>query len=156
MTWDGTCEKFADIDVAKMASWISAIPFSDWPQQHQVDGQLRPAMVTERDWHKFGIMAAPVMVQLPLGSLATVSNYMLSVVMPGHGITQHKDTLGDDWICRVHVPLVTNSAVKFIIEGKGYEMDVGCAYRVNVSREHSVMNDGVTPRIHFMFDCYES
>jgi hypothetical protein len=159
MRWNGTVERLGNVDCSALSDWIAAIPFKDWPQQHQIDELLRPAMVSDPHWHQFGQYAMPFLIDNPcppsLGN-PRVSNMMLSVVMPGHKIEPHQDILGEDWICRVHVPLVTNYAAKFIIEGREYEMWVGNSYKVNIGREHSVINNGATPRIHFMFDCYEN
>lgn len=153
--WVGTCEGLANVDHGVMTNWITAIPFSEWPQQHQVDDQLRPAMQSDPSWHGFGAVYHSIDKQLAdhLREFK-ISNRMLSVVMPGHTITKHKDTLGPEWAFRVHVPLITNLASKFAIEGLEYQMVAGWAYKVNISREHWVFNYGCVPRIHFMFDCY--
>jgi hypothetical protein len=153
--WEGTCEKFADVDQHMLADWISAIPFSEWPQQNKVDEQLRPAMISDLNWHGFGAVAYSVDSQLaPHLQQYKVSNRMLSVVMPGHDIRRHQDLLGPAWITRIHVPLVTNPAARFIIGDMEYTMKTGGAYKVDIAREHAVYNHGCVPRIHFMFDCY--
>jgi hypothetical protein len=154
--WNGTCSKFVIVDASRMADWISAIPFKEWPQQHPVDNQLRPAMVSDPKWHDFGFEAMVFLADNPCYFSPRIGNMMLSVVMPGHRIEPHQDVMEATWVCRVHIPLVTNPAAKFIIEGHEYRLRYGSAYKVNISREHSVMNDGAIPRIHFMYDCYES
>jgi Aspartyl/Asparaginyl beta-hydroxylase len=157
MKWNGTCERIGNVDCSELSDWIMAIPFRDWPQQHKVDEQLRPAMVNDPDWHQFGRYAMAFMIANPLPPFLggpKVKDTMLSVVMPGHRIEPHRDSLGDEWITRIHVPLVTNRETEFIIDGREYGMWVGGSYMVNISREHSVVNNGKTPRIHFMFDCY--
>lgn len=142
------------LDVAAVASWISAIDFADWPQQHPIDAQLRPAMVNDLAWHGFGqrttALVATILQTLKPGVVAY--NRMLSVVMPGHSIHAHVDAQLPDWITRVHVPLTTNEQAVTVMADEPHHMQVGTAYAVDTTREHAVRNDGDTPRIHFMFD----
>lgn len=145
----GTCESFADIDVDDLVHWITAISFSEWPQQWKVDEQLRPAMVTSHEWHGFGKRGLPVI--LALTELPTYQ-WMLSVVMPGHFIDPHKDAQAPYWRARIHVPLTTNRRAVMIMDDGEHHMVVGKAYKVNTMATHALANRGETPRIHFMFD----
>lgn len=144
----------ARVDVAEVLAWISAIDFAEWPQQHRVDAQLRPAMVNDLAWQGFGArtdtLVAELLAHLPAG--ARDCNRMLSVVMPGHSIEAHCDVQPSEWITRVHVPLTTNDRATIVIGGQSHHLEVGMAYLVDTRIEHAVRNDGNTPRIHFMFD----
>jgi hypothetical protein len=143
------------VDVESMAEWVLAIPFEEWPQQHRVHpDRIRPAMVNRREWHGFGSRADAIVADLvQRGLIAQVTtNPMLSVVMPGAGIEPHVDDPGPRWCVRVHVPLSSNDAVYFLVDEERYPMDVGRAYLVDVRRRHEIRNDGMTPRIHLMFD----
>ena len=147
------CEKFADCDPSTVARWIGAIPFEEWPQQHRLeDGKIRPAMVTNLAWRGFGIETESLVEELVRKFEGQASRRMLSVVMPGASIEPHADPQDERFITRVHVPLVTNPEAVFVIEGVAYHLEVGSAYRVNINALHSVHNDGLTPRIHLMFD----
>jgi len=53
---------------------------------------------------------------------------------------------------RIHVPITTNSRVRFMIDGRPYKMEVGQAYEINNQLKHSVMNKGEEDRITFIFD----
>ena len=53
---------------------------------------------------------------------------------------------------RIHIPLKTNSGVRFTIDGRPCPMVVGEAYEVNNQLPHSVMNAGDEDRVHFIFD----
>ena len=53
---------------------------------------------------------------------------------------------------RIHVPIVTNPRVRFMIDGRPYQLEVGQAYEINNQKTHSVMNKGDTDRINFIFD----
>ena len=140
------------IDVADLAAWIAGIDFALWPQQHRVDDQLRPAMVTDLAWHGFGDRTRGLMESLALLAGGGGYNRMLSVVMPGHVIPPHVDQQPDDWLTRVHVPLATNPDAAMILAGREEHFEVGGAYLVDTRVEHSIRNGGKTPRIHFMFD----
>lgn len=122
-----------------MATWISAIPFEDWPQQTRINGRLRPAMVTDLQWHEFGEMAVPV--ETGFGRIVWRA---LSCVMPGHSIERHTDECGQ----RVHIPLLTNPKATF----NGEHMPAGFAYEIDPRQPHEIRNDGGTPRVHFIFE----
>ncbi len=142
------------VDHQPLADWITSIPFEEWPQQHRIDEQLRPSMVTDLDWHGFGTRTDDLVGELCSRYFAGLIPYqrMLSVVMPGHSIPPHVDEQGKNWLCRVHVPLASNDWSAFIVEGLELNMAPGWAYRVDTTKEHAVVNNGDTPRIHFMFD----
>ena len=53
---------------------------------------------------------------------------------------------------RIHVPLTTNSRVRFMIDGRPYRLVVGRAYELNNQKNHSVMNKGSQDRITLIFD----
>ncbi len=53
---------------------------------------------------------------------------------------------------RIHVPITTNSRVRFMIDGRPYQFEVGKAYEINNQLQHSVMNRGKEDRITFIFD----
>ena len=110
-------------------------------------------MMTDLGWFDFGVVCAPVVSELMANFHGCiVYQRMLSVVMPGNYIEPHRDQQAPYWLCRVHVPLHTNEQSDFIVDGKSHRMDVGMAYRVNTLAEHSVFNNGNSPRTHFMFD----
>lgn len=155
-----------DLDIAGIVRWITAIDFAEWPQQNRLDRQLRPAMVTDPDWHDFRIQTDAVVQSIMVQQFGAVLppsvgayqdyNRMLSVVMPGHCIVSHRDAQEPDWVGRVHVPLVTNPSAFFVADGTRHHLEVGFVYLVDTRVEHEVQNDGTTPRIHLMFDVRRS
>lgn len=151
-------ESLATVDVAGLVAWITAIDFAEWPQQHRLaDGLIRPMMVTDHGWHGFGAEIEPMVQQLLGHFPGCISDQeMLSVVMPGHEIEPHTDGQPPHWLCRVHVPLVSNERSEFIVGGVAHRLVPGTAYRVNTEAVHAVTNRGDTPRIHFMFDVRKS
>jgi hypothetical protein len=77
---------------------------------------------------------------------------MLSVVIPGQKIVEHDDIQDENWIVRVHIPLITNPKSIMFFGQYGVNMPVGSAYLINTEVMHSLENMGSEPRIHFFFD----
>lgn len=150
----GTVEDLAGVDHSGLAQWIAAIPFEEWPQQHKrADLPLRPAMVSDLSWHGFGEVLDPVLAALmPLFPGCQPHTFLLSAVMPGQAIEPHTDSQAPDWLCRVHVPILSNDESRFIVGGMARFLRPGRAYRVNTEAMHSVENNGATPRVHVMWD----
>jgi hypothetical protein len=161
---------FAPAAIADLVEWVRSIPFELWPQQRRVDSQLRPAMVNDGAWwgmaQRTNELVSTLMAQLRLSRWAAdgfvrsaaPQSYqrMLSVVMPGHSIPAHADRQEPGWLCRVHVPLLSNERSVFQVGGVVHVMRPGTAYLVDVTQVHAVENRGETPRIHFMFDVREA
>ncbi len=74
---------------------------------------------------------------------------------PGKNVNTHTDyNCGyEDGIFRVHIPIITNKEVYFILNGKRLIMNPGEAWYTNVNLPHSVANKGKTNRIHLVMDC---
>jgi Aspartyl/Asparaginyl beta-hydroxylase len=73
----------------------------------------------------------------------------------GSQITEHRDDAGGyaDGFCRIHIPILTNEKVSFIVNKTQIPMKVGECWYANFSLPHSVSNDGETERIHLVIDC---
>lgn len=152
--FEGYCEQvFSGVDIEPMKAWIDSIPFLEWPQQHALYGEARPAMINDRAWHGFGEIASNFIGENHFDFLRNRRWYnpMISAIMPGHFIPSHSDEQGLNWLFRIHVPLSTNPSCCFFMD-KAYHMKPGFVYKVNVKRKHAIINHGNTPRIHFMFD----
>jgi hypothetical protein len=69
-------------------------------------------------------------------------------------ILPHRDyRLGyEDGCFRIHIPIITNPDVQFILDGNRLDMQVGECWYTNVNFEHSVRNDGQWDRIHLVLD----
>jgi len=78
---------------------------------------------------------------------------MAAKLKPKGQITPHRDTLHSFHIGhRIHIPITTNSAVRFTIDGRPYPFEVGQAYEINNQKKHSVINMSNEDRISFIFD----
>lgn len=69
-------------------------------------------------------------------------------------IKPHKDyNLGyEDGCFRLHIPIITNDKVNFLLEGERVKMQPGECWYTNVNFTHSVSNFGETDRIHLVID----
>ena len=78
---------------------------------------------------------------------------MAAKLKAGGRINPHVDALQSFHMGhRIHLPITTNEAVRFMIEGKPYRFEVGNAYEINNQKSHSVMNMSKEDRISFIFD----
>jgi hypothetical protein len=70
-------------------------------------------------------------------------------------IAEHRDFgLGyEDGEARLHIPIVTNPAVAFFVEGLRVVMAEGECWYIDVNQKHRVDNTSDTDRIHLVIDC---
>jgi hypothetical protein len=118
-----------------------------WP-----DGEI----YREAGWDRLADVAMPLIDDIiethyePGGVLLRA---MAAKLKAGGRINPHRDSLRSFHMGhRIHVPITTNSGVRFTISGKPYPVDVGSAYEINNQKLHSVMNMGREDRIFFIFD----
>lgn len=73
---------------------------------------------------------------------------------PGADIRPHRDhNLGyEDHTFRVHIPILTNDKIKFILNDEFLVMKPGECWYTNVNYIHSVKNNGTEDRIHLVID----
>jgi quercetin dioxygenase-like cupin family protein len=117
-----------------------------------------PALEVRREagWDLLAEPALPLMHQIladhyPLGG--TIIRAMAARLRPGGVIKPHRDSHPSfHYGHRIHVPVVTNPRVRFMLDGRPYKLEVGQAYEINNQLTHSVMNKGSEARIHFIFD----
>jgi len=118
-----------------------------WPQ-----GEI----YREAGWDRLADVAQPVIDHIvetyyePGGIVLRA----MAARLKGHGrINPHRDSLSSFHIGhRVHVPITSNSGVRYTISGKPYAFEVGNAYEINNQKLHSVLNMGSEARISFIFD----
>jgi quercetin dioxygenase-like cupin family protein len=72
----------------------------------------------------------------------------------GAEIKPHSDhCLGyEDGSFRLHIPIITNPDVEFILDGKRLVMNEGECWYIDANFEHSVANRGKQDRIHLVID----
>ena len=110
----------------------------------------------ESGWDALKESAIPLMEGLiakHYSAGGTVIRAMAAKLVVGGIIKPHTDTHASfHHTHRIHVPITTNSRVRFMIDGKPHQLQVGKAYEVNNQLRHSVMNKGSEDRITFIFD----
>jgi hypothetical protein len=110
----------------------------------------------EPGWDRLAEVAVPVMhsiIQQHYPPGGAIIRAMAAKLLAGGKITPHTDThpsfhRGH----RIHVPITTNPRVRFMIDGRPHQLQVGRAYEINNQMNHSVMNKGDEDRITFIFD----
>ncbi len=78
----------------------------------------------------------------------------LMSLSPGSRIKEHcdYDLSLEDGAIRLHVPVRTNSAVEFLLNGAPVSMREGECWYLRLSDPHSVYNGGSVSRIHLVVD----
>jgi hypothetical protein len=78
-------------------------------------------------------------------------------LMPGTAIGAHRD-IGEEVAClafgqvRLHIPILTNDRVLFLVGGRRLRMEPGRLYYADFSKVHYVRNDSTEPRVHLVLD----
>jgi hypothetical protein len=118
-----------------------------WP-----DGEI----YQESGWEHLAEAAMPVIdhiIETYYKPGGTLLRAMAAKLKPQGRIRPHRDTLRSFHMGhRIHVPITTSPAVRFMIEGRPYAFEVGHAYELNNQKKHSVMNMSKEDRISFIFD----
>lgn len=120
---------------------------SNWPD---IEVSKQPG------WDRLADVAMPLMHKIVSDHYApggTIIRAMAAKLVAGGRINPHYDS-HPSFFCghRIHVPITTNSRVRFMIDGRPYQFEVGQAYELNNQKQHSVMNKGKEDRITFIFD----
>ena len=122
------------------------------------DGENWPNSDVKKEpgWDRLADVAVPLMHEVidkhyPKGG--TIIRAMAAKLLSGGRIDPHHDQ-HPSFHCghRIHIPITTNPRVRFMIDGRPYQFEVGEAYELNNQLQHSVMNKGSDDRITFIFD----
>jgi quercetin dioxygenase-like cupin family protein len=113
-------------------------------------------IIKEAGWDRLASVAVPIMHDIirkyyPPGG--TIIRAVAAKLLAGGKIKPHVDShpsfhKGH----RIHIPITTNPRVRFMIDGRPHQLQVGKAYEINNQKNHSVMNKGKEDRITFIFD----
>jgi hypothetical protein len=73
---------------------------------------------------------------------------------PGSVLLEHTDHeyTDDDGTVRIHIPVVTNPDVVFLLNGTRVVMGAGTAWVLRLADPHSVANNGTSDRVHMLVD----
>lgn len=110
----------------------------------------------EAGWDRLAEQAVPLMhgiIERCYSPGGTIIRAMAAKLKAGGRISPHRDTHPSfHQGHRIHVPITTNPRVRFHIDGRPYQLEVGQAYEINNQKNHSVYNKGRDDRITFIFD----
>src|SRR2546430_710000 len=75
---------------------------------------------------------------------------------PGSVIKEHHDAAlsFEDGTVRLHIPVVTNDAVDFRLNGVRVALEAGSCWYLRLSEPHSVANRGTEDRVHLVVDAF--
>jgi Aspartyl/Asparaginyl beta-hydroxylase len=152
-----------DLEICLQSKWKSHFNKNDFSGDWQIIS-LRSKTGKETDIHAFSqkeYLDTPLMANCPYfkeivdSFLCEKEAVRLMNLKAKSEIKTHTDNAGgyDDGFCRIHIPILTNEKVEFIVNGKSLPMKIGEGWYANFSQPHSVKNEGETDRIHLVIDC---
>ena len=147
--WNENVERQKSFEVHEQTRSIVLLfaEVSNWPELE---------ISKQAGWDRFANLAVPLMHEIirnwyPPGG--TIIRAMAAKLLAGGRILPHRDSHPSFAVGhRIHVPIITNPRVRFMIDGRPFQLEVGQAYEINNQKTHSVMNKGTTDRINFIFD----
>jgi quercetin dioxygenase-like cupin family protein len=79
----------------------------------------------------------------------------LMALAPGAEIKPHRDRGGslEDGLARLHIPIVTDPAVVFTLDGEEVHFSAGATWYMNANCLHAVRNGSVRERVHLVLEC---
>ena len=111
-------------------------------------------------WSQWQQLLEPVMVEAVADygyRRGVFPRVMLARMAPGGIIQPHIDANpAAKWPHKIHVPLVTNEKVGFLIGATVHHFQIGQAVEVNNLGPHAVRNEGDSDRIHLIFEYYDA
>jgi hypothetical protein len=167
------------VDISGIRDAILAIPESTWdaenadkPNKFEALDRTRHIVFrfvdNTRDWRashdrplwdEWRERLLPVMEQAtrPYGyARAAYPRVMLARMAPGGIIHPHVDANPSaKWPHKIHVPILTNPKVGFLVGNTVHVFPEGEAVEVNNLGRHAVQNNGDTDRIHLIFEYYD-
>jgi hypothetical protein len=176
-----THRNIAPVDIVALLDALSGVGEKDWDADEALRAKLAPyrqtrsiflyfallqqlpldRRATQADiarragWEAFSSVVQPIMDAIlrhyPPGGV--VVRCQLAMLQPHGSIPPHRDTSPLLRLShRIHLPLITNPKVRFIIGGSEHNFEPGVAFELNNQRVHSVDNGGRTSRTHLIFD----
>lgn len=162
-------------DAARLARDLEALRSSDWIGHFLTDryegawdviplrgpkGAQHPVMMIATTPGQKQFEDAPALAACPYFRAviesfgAEVRAVRLLRLTPGSALLEHTDHeyTDDDGTVRLHIPVVTNPDVVFLLNGTRVVMDAGTAWVLRLADPHSVANRGTTDRVHMLVD----
>ena len=161
-------DEFEPVDTSAILAWYNTpYPIETWPVISRAPvppairavtlppyiGPIRMAGVDDWEWNGLVYAAEPLVQQL-MEHFPDCGWHKpwLSACMPGFGVGFHEDRQPENFVTRIHCPIITNDRARMNVSGTRYYPKVGMSYQIDTRKMHGVQNDGKDPRIHFIFD----
>ena len=68
----------------------------------------------------------------------------------------HRDADDNEYMARIHIPLITNPKCIWIQDGTNLHMEAGSSWIVWVQKWHQIRNDSDQDRYHLIMDAYDT
>lgn len=110
---------------------------------------------TATDWVDTPLMAHVPAMRAAVATLrCPVQSVRLMRLGPGSAILPHDDLdlAAEAGRARLHLPIKSNPAVRFVLNGEAVPMAVGDLWYLRLSDTHSAVNEGTSPRVHLVID----
>jgi hypothetical protein len=111
---------------------------------------------TSADYADTSVLAACPTLTAALGRIKCPTTAVrLLGLGPGATIAEHRDywLAFDDGEVRLHVPIVTDPAVEFVLDGRRVDLGPGDCWYLNLNLPHRVANRSLRRRVHLVIDC---
>jgi hypothetical protein len=145
--WAVDSRRQQDYDVHAQTQSIILLFCDGWPDVTVSRGS---------GWELLATEAAPVMEQVIKRHYVMGGKILRAMVTrlgSGCRIARHKDSHPSFAVAhRIHVPLITNASVEFIVGRERVPPRAHYAFELNNRMFHQVTNNGDSSRIHFIFD----
>ena len=147
--WHEQEQRQSDYEVHRLTESIVLV-FTDGSGWPSIEVSKQPG------WDRLSEVAVPLMHDIIGRSYApggTIIRAMAAKLLAGQIIRPHRDSHPSFHNShRIHVPITTNPRVRFMVDGRPFQLQPGRAYELNNQKTHSVMNKGSDDRITFIFD----
>ena len=161
-------EEFLPVHIGEILGWCNHWPADQWPVISRASlppevrctmtpplppGPIRMSAVTDWEWNALIHAAEPVVNHLMKHFPDCYFHKpWLSACFPSFYVEFHTDQQPENFVTRIHCPIITNPLARINVAGTKYYPKVGLSYKIDTRIEHAVKNDGKEVRIHFIFD----
>ena len=161
-------EELIPFDVSMLLGWCHDWPADQWPVISRAPipayerakmvpplppGPIRMSAVDDWEWNALVLYAEPTIDHLMKHFPdCEWKKPWLSACFPGFGVDFHEDRQPENFVTRIHCPIITNPDAFINVGGTRYYPKVGMSYKIDTRILHGVKNAGKDTRIHFIFD----
>jgi len=173
-------KKLCEVDITSALQVLNKLPNSYWLRQDRAKQNDYPVFHSTQhiimrftepngsprrhnsylSWKLFSPAVLPLMNQVSNRldiKNPVYSKAMLARLKPHSVIEPHIDRGSSyEFVHKIHIPLISQPDVEFIVEDKVFFLQPGYAYEVNNLKKHGVSNPTNINRVHFIFEVFDS